>query len=653
MKLSRPLWIVVGVAAALLVLVFGAMAWVESEAGRSWVERKASEASGREVSIGEIDIKLGWHPGIRVSGLRIANPDWAKTRHLIDTEYIDARFRILPLLVGRPVIEHLTLVQAKIGAEREEKRNTWTFKQKDDEPQEDKPLPLIVHRIDIDRGQVYFRDTTIDTALEIDVTGGVGGGNAIDVTAQGKVKGQKTRAVAQLPGLLPTPDTPVEMSAAVTIGDITAAFAGIVRADDVDGVDIDIDVSGASLADLKRLAPVNLPETPPYRLQARFRNPADAFIIDGIQGRVGDSDLSGDARYTRSKRPVLQARLTSRLLDLDDLGPAVGAPSKTAPGETAGAKQKQQVQKTKETGKVLPDKGFKVEDWPTMDADVQFEGKRIVDAAQVPIENLSVKWLLKDGVLRFEPLTFTIADGKVHANVSLDGTRKPVAGKANITLTNINLRKLVPATSKVTEPLGTIYGRIDLTGNGTSIAELFGSANGRLAMLINGGYISNLLVELGGLDVAESLRILATRDQQVRLRCAVADLSLKDGVATPQVLIIDTTDTVVDGKGTLNFKTEEIDLVTSPAPKDPSPFVLRSPIVIGGTLGDPKIRPKAGPLAARAGAALLLGAVNPLLAVIPFIETGPGEDTDCGHLMQQVKTSNTKGAGAPPAKPAK
>lgn len=644
----RPLWIVLGIVAALLLLVFGAIRWIESASGRHWIERKAADASGREITIGDIDIKLGWRPGIRVSGLRIANPDWAKSRHLVDTEYIDARFRLLTLLVGRPVVEDLTLVQAKIGAEREENRNTWTFRQKE-ESQEDKPFPAIVRRVNIDRGYVYFRDVTIKTELEIDVSGGVGGDEAIELTAKGTVYGQASRAVARLPGLLPTPDTSIEMSAAATVGDITAAFAGVVRAADVDGIDIDIDLSGASLADLKRLVPaLNLPETPPYRLLGRFRNPADAFIFEGLQGRVGESDLTGDASYSRGGgKPVLKARLKSTLLDLDDLGPAVGAPPKTK-GEAASPKQKQQVQKIQQTGRVLPDKGFKVEDWPAMDADVQFEGKRIVDAAQVPIENLSVKWILKDGVLRLEPLAFTIADGKVHAAISLDGTRRPVAGKANITMSGVNLRKLAPATSKVTEPLGTLYGRLDLTGNGTSIAELLGSANGRLAMIVNGGLVSNLLVELGGLDVAESLRILATRDVQVRLRCAVADFSLKDGMATPQVLIIDTTDTVVDGKGTINFKSEALDLVTSPAPKDASPFVLRSPILIRGTLKDPQVRPQAGPIAARAGAALLLGAVNPLLALIPFIETGPGEDSDCGQLMRHVKSEDAKSGNAVP-----
>jgi hypothetical protein len=67
--------------------------------------------------------------------------------------------------------------------------------------------------------------------------------------------------VARIPGV----DAAVEMSAATTLlGDITAAAAGTIRAVDVDGINLDIDISGASLADLKRLAPLNLPETVPH-----------------------------------------------------------------------------------------------------------------------------------------------------------------------------------------------------------------------------------------------------------------------------------------------------------------------------------------------------------------------------------------------------
>lgn len=651
MKIPKPLIVVFGVVATLILVVTGAILWIESETGQLWIERRASAATEREVSIGDIDVKIGWHPGFRVSGLRIGNPDWAQTDHLIDTEFIDARFRFLPLFAGRFVIEDLTLVQAKLGLEREENRNTWTFGK--DKKDEDKPFPLSVRQINIDRGHVTYRDTTIKTHLEIDVAGDVGGAGAVEIVARGTFRGDKTAAVARIPALLPSKDTPVEISAAATLGDITGAAAGIVRSVDVDGIDLDLDISGASLADVKRYVPVNLPETPPYRLQGRVRNPKDSWIFDPFTGRVGDSDLSGGASYsTAGKRPLLKANLTSHLLDLDDLGPLVGAPPKTGPGETAAPKQKQQVQQIDQTGKVLPNKRFAVEDWPAMDADVRFEAKKIVDAARVPIEDLSAKWILEAGVLRFEPLRFRMADGQVVADISIDSNSKPPVGKTKIQVTGLNLRKLFPPKSgMMAAPLGALYARIDMTGRGASTAELFGSANGRLALLINGGHISNLLMEAVGLDLAEALRIIATKDVQVKLRCAVADLAIKDGVATPQVLVIDTEDTIVTATGTVDFRAEKLDLETKPEPKDPSPFVLRTPILIRGTFKDPDVKPKMGPVIARAAGGFLLGLINPLLGVLPFFEKGPGEDSDCGQLMQRVKAEGVKAPNKPAAGP--
>src|SRR5688572_1187914 len=644
LKIDKPLATVIIAAAVLLAIPFGIILWIESESGQRFIERKAFEATGREIRIGDIDVKVGLLPGARVSGLQITNPQWAKTSHLIDTQFIDARVRLLPLLTGRVVIEDLTLVQARVGLEREKDRNTWSFKER--EPKEEGPQRLFVQRVNIDRGFVVYRDTTIDTNVEMDVAGDVAsGGGTIDVVARGAYRGNKLHAVANFPGLLPTPDTAVELSAAVAIGTLTAAFAGTVRAADVDGIDLDLDVSGASLGDIKKLVPVNLPDTPPYRLQGRFRNPAGAFIFDPFEGRVGDSDLSGGARYEKAgdnKVPLLRAKLVSRLLDFDDLGPIAGAPPKTGAGETAAPKQKAQAAAVDTTGKVLPQKRYEVEDFPLMDADVTFEGKKIVDAAHVPVEDLSVHWIVKDGVLRFEPMKFRLAHGLVTANISLDSNKKPVVGKANIELAGLRLRDLFPPTEKMKQPLGDLFGRIDITGHGTSAADLMGSADGRLAMLINGGYISNLLVEAMGLDVAEALRILATKDVDVKLRCAVIDLDVKRGVGTPKAFVIDTTDTVVTAEGTIDFKNEQLNIKTKPQPKDTSPFVLRTPINIQGAFKKPGIKPDIGPLALRGAAAIALGALNPLLAFLPFIETGPGKDSDCAKLLAQVRAVGVK-----------
>ena len=51
-------------------------------------------------------------------------------------------------------------------------------------------------------------------------------------------------------------------------------------------------------------------------------------------------------------------------------------------------------------------------------------------------------------------------------------------------------------------------GNARLEGKGNSIASLFGSANGQMALAIADGTVSNLLLELIGLDGAEIMKFL-------------------------------------------------------------------------------------------------------------------------------------------------
>jgi hypothetical protein len=47
---------------------------------------------------------------------------------------------------------------------------------------------------------------------------------------------------------------------------------------------------------------------------------------------------------------------------------------------------------------------------------------------------------------------------------------------------------------------------------------------------------------------------------------------------------------------------------------------------------------------------VLLGLINPLAAILPLIETGPGKDAPCGQLVAQVHAAAGSKAG-PPAPP--
>lgn len=157
----------------------------------------------------------------------------------------------------------------------------------------------------------------------------------------------------------------------------------------------------------------------------------------------------------------------------------------------------------------------------------------------------------------------------------------------------------------------------------------------------------HLVLEAAGLDGAEVLRFLFGGDKPVHLRCAVADVGVEQGVLRSRAIVFDTTDTKVAVDGRIDLRDESLDLTLRPEPKDFSPLSLRSPLHIRGTLKNPSVTPGKR-LFVKGGLAVLLGAlVNPLLALLPLIETGQGTNADCGQLMAAAQAAGPPAAAAP------
>jgi AsmA family protein len=128
-------------------------------------------------------------------------------------------------------------------------------------------------------------------------------------------------------------------------------------------------------------------------------------------------------------------------------------------------------------------------------------------------------------------------------------------------------------------------------------------------------------------------------DQPIEIRCAIADFAVKDGMAQTNAFVFDTAVTNVTGSGSINLKTEEMDLTLRPQPKDSGIGSLRTPLHIRGTFSEPQVGPDMGKLAARGGGALVMGILNPLLAILPLIQEGKGKDSNCGQLIAQAGKS--------------
>jgi uncharacterized protein involved in outer membrane biogenesis len=578
-------------------------------------------------------VELDWPPVVTLERLRIGNPDWAATPDLVDARGVRARVEVAPLFERRLVVPYLGASEATAGLEQDGERATWRFG-----PGDAGESPFTLSRVFIERGRVAYRHAQEKTALDVDVAGSAGEAGELEFAATGRFRGEPARANVRIPSLDPSLDTPVRLAGDALVGRTKIGVDGTI-AGTLATLDVALELAGPTLRELTKVFGTNLPDTPPYRVKGRLRRDAGEWVFEPFEGRVGDSDLAGQAAYrTGAKRPLFRAVLSSKVLDLDDLGPVVGTPPKAGPRETASAGQTRKAAMQADAMRVLPQQRFSTAGWEKMDADVRLSAKRLLRPDALPLDSLSTHVVLNDRLLKLDPLSFGVAGGRVSGPVVVDARETPPRGDFELDVQGLDLARLFPKLESTRQSIGTLYGRAKLAGRGDTIAALLGTSDGSIALAIDAGSFSLLLVELLGLDVAEAVQLLGTRNRQVKLRCAVADLAVKDGVATPRAFVIDTTDTVVTVAGTIDFARERLDLVFHPEPKDPSIFALRSPIHLEGPFKQPKVRPDAGPIVARVVAAAALAALNPVLALIPFIETGPGKDTDCGALVAQARS---------------
>ncbi|HUQ28519.1 MAG TPA: AsmA family protein [Usitatibacter sp.] len=633
--MTRKRALVTVVAVIILLPFAAALALVliaQSEWGERWLEKQVASRIHREVQIEGIRIHAGWPPQLAFERLRIGNPEWAKTPNLIDATGLAAYVEIPPLLHRQLVIPLLQARSAEAGLEQKGDQATWQFGDG-----QKKSSGIDLRAVMLEDGHIVYRSEEEDTAVEVKVKGSLGDKGELKLEGAGKFKGEPIKVVASVPGLAPNATQPVHVIAKGTVGK-TGADADGTFTTDLRALDLKFHLKGSTLKDLHKVTGIVLPDTPPYSVAGRLRREGESFVFDPFNGKIGDSDIGGSVTYAKGgKRPFFKADLHSKLLDFDDLGPLVGAPPKTGSGETASAEQQAKAQQLKASTHVLPRQPFSTEKWDEMDADVKLVAARVQRPKQLPIDTLSTHLVMKDGVLRLEPLNFGVAGGKLVSRVTIDSRSSPPLGEIRAQVENLKLAQLFPTLKSMEDAYGQMYGAIDLKGRGASIGDLLATSNGTMVMTASGGRVSDLLTQLLEIDVAKAAMLLGTRKAQVDLRCAVGMFNVKDGIVAPESFIVDTSETYIKVEGKVDLNQERLDLETRGRGKSASLLTLHTPIELQGPFKKPSVRPKAGPLAAQVAGAVALAAVNPALAVVPFVEPGKKQDADCEKLMAQAR----------------
>ena len=448
---------------------------------------------------------------------------------------------------------------------------------------------------------------------------------------------------------------PLQLDASA--GTVALAAEGILaNPGALSGLDFQVRLKGASMADLYEVTGLVLPNTPPFETNGRLTGSLEperaVWQYTDFRGKVGQSDLQGSLKYTSGKpRPRLTGSMTSNQLRLADLGPTIGA----SKGEAARRDRKEP---GKGRGKVLPDSKFAAERWNAMDMDLTFKGRHIIRPQSLPLEDLSLRAVMENAQLKLAPLTFGVAEGKIESQVSIDGRTPPLKAQIRGTVQGLQLSALFPKVQLMKKSFGRMDGAIALESTGNSVAGLLGQGTGEMRLYVRDGTLSKQMLDLAALNLGSIIvgRLFGD-NKEVHLRCAVADFTVVDGLATTRVVKMSTDDAIVDATGTIDLGTEELNLRIKPESLEWKFFSLRSPLYVRGTFGDPDVGVEAGPLLLRAGAAVVAAAVAPAaLALVPITVPAADDDTHCKPLLdlgKQPVKAGPQGAAGTASQPAR
>lgn len=669
---GRPGRLALAVATLLLLVVALLFDW---NWFRAPLERYVSRKTERVFRIADLDVRLGLTPTIRMRDVYFGNADWGSEEAMAKIEVLEfsVSLRDLP---DRILIPRVALTRPDLLMERSpDDRRNWTLA----DPSEDaSPSRLRISTLSVDQGRLRYIDRKMP--FEIDVQAStfdphkepeVRDANAPAVNdryaARYAFKGRYRDAAFSGDALtgevlsFQQSGVPFPIRGRLDAGATRLEVEGTVAdAAKISGIDVQLKIKGETLANLYPFLRLPLPASPPYQLAGRLVLEGDRYAIDDLSGRIGSTDVTGSGAYVdREPRPLLTARLRSKLLDMADLGPLVGVQTQATGGKPAASQSATrnrpaaaQAQRRADPDHVLPSGTFEGSRLQQIDADVTLEAGRLKVPQALPLESLRAALKLEGGLLRIDPLDFGFAGGAIASRITLDARQPVLRTELHTTLRGVRIDRLMPRNEAVASAAGRLGAVIDLRGTGNSIAQAAAKADGRVTAAVSGGELSNLLDAVSGLNGGKVLQLLVGGDRRIPVNCGGLVADIRGGRGRTSTFVVDTEQTQILGDGGFDLGRERFEFVVTPKPKRMGILSLRTPIRVYGSFKNPEFEVQKGPLVARAGGALALAAVAPLAALLPLIETGPGETTRCASLDRQVAPALDQ-AQRPSARPSR
>ncbi|MEF7612580.1 AsmA family protein [Aquincola sp. MAHUQ-54] len=563
----RTVLLTIVAACGLLALL--ALAW-DWNWLRGPVARHVAERAGRSIEIGHLDIRFdGLDPTVQLTQVSVANAPWVRGtagRPLLVAQRVTATIAWRSLFADLTVVTKLVLSGADLHLERQaDGLRNWRLLEPDDRG----PPRARILRLEAHRSTLHFIHEGLALDLRVsadDLPAPVPRAQDAPLTSrlrfQGRFREAAFSADAQASRVLTFFDTGEAFSVRGT------AASGALRLE-IDGlvgdlfalgrVDADLRLAGPSLADLRPLLPQAWPRTAAFTAAARLQKTDAHWRLGGLRATAGRSDATGELAYTEAAgRGRVDAKLASEALHLADLWRS---------GSAASGGQ-----------------GLRA-----VDVQASWDIGTLHLPVLPPLSGVRTAARLTDGALEISPASARLAGGTVQGVLSIDTRQQPPAAAADLSWRGLRIEQLLPALPAKSQVSGPVSGQLQAAGRGSSWREVLAALQGQAQVQMTSGLLAPYLDARLALNGDKLLRAALTDPGKVPVRCARADLRLRGGTGEIRPLVIDTAQTRVDGRGTVDLRRLRFTLLLTPQPKEAALLALERSLRITGSFDNAEV----------------------------------------------------------------
>jgi hypothetical protein len=567
--------------------------------------------------------------------MALANAEWASDPEMLSIQRLEIKFELYPLLSGDLYIPHFLLegVKARVETDVSGTSNWLLTKHIEDQVIEDEPAPpgdiklpwignlkisdVVLNYHDrqtekkisakLDHASIITADRTAQT--DIDIAGSINQ-HPVDI------KGQLALPLS-LSGS--STELPVEINASLLDFkvNVTGVMTGTINAPNVE---LEIQAYAANLNNLRQVTGAALPKVGKINFKTRLNAEKSKLKLSEMELQLGDGRIDGLLQLDSSSSvPEITAELTLSEINFDKLLSA-----------------KANEEKSKETkpgsDRVFPSDPLPVDQLSLASFNITLHLKDVIRNKKRLKEAL-IKMKLDEGKFTAAILKHSLVQGEFVAELMIDGSDKEMAAMSTrLNVPKIELSEIIIADTDAAAVKGPLAIDIDLHSQGNTVAQLMGSLDGNIKLLMEQGSADAKALDMlvGGLTAMVGT-IFTADASKTMINCAISDLKVDDGMVKPQLAVLDTQYSTVFATGLVDLKNEQLNIEITPVAKGVT-LSVATPVHLQGAFAKPQVNVD------KTGALLKTGEVWATIAYPPalllkFSDIGDGENNPCVTMV--------------------